>query len=349
MKKILTMAAVALLTASCSNDNEGTITPEINQANAPVAIQLSQTVAGLTTKAPVTNGSKVDATVVMVDVTGGGNPDWNTITFTPKKTNTLKTEDPNKGTFEKDADRANVSNATFTVGEEKAITLNPYLYHASTDASWVAAVAPDGTVEDGTHVNLTTVDGLQDVMYAAPVNTGTKDAQVKDASLTFEHLTTQLQFAVKYVGKDDGIWKGKSVSVKSIEIKDVQLPKAVHFSDGQVDLTNAAPFFVPNIITTGLDPKAISATKVSPQIMINPSNPVKIDVTFLIGSDDVKYSNVTIQDGGGNLAPVKGSSHLITLTLNEPQSPADSEKALGVKATVKAWTVGNEGSATIND
>lgn len=342
------MAAVTLLAASCSNDNEGTITPEINQADAPVAIQLTQTVAGLTTKAPVTNGSKVYATVVMVDVTGEGNPDWSTITFTPNKTNTLKTEDPDKGTFAKDADRANVSTATFTVGEDQPITLTPYLYHASTDASWVAAVAPDGTVEDGTHVNLTKVDGLQDVMYAAAVNTGTKADQKTDATLKFEHLTTQLQFAVKYVGKDDGIWKGKSVSVKSIEIKDVQLPNAVHFSDGQVDLTNAALFSVPNIITSGLDPKATSATTVSPQIMINPSNPVVINVTFLIGSEDVKYSNVTIQDGGGNLAPAKGSSHLITLTLNEPQSAAATEKALGVKATVTSWKVGNAGSATIN-
>lgn len=343
------MAAVALLTASCSNDNEGTITPEINQADAPVAIQLSQTVAGLTTKAPVTNGSKVYATVVMVDVTSGGNPDWSTITFAPNKTNTLiTTEGPTKGTFANDADRANVSTANFTVGEDQPINLNPYLYHASTAASWVAAVAPDGTVEDGTHVKLTTVDGLQDVMYAAAVNTGTKADQKTDASLTFEHLTTQLQFAVKYVGKDDGIWKGKSVSVKSIEIKDVQLPNAVHFSDGQVDLTNAALFSVPNIITSGLDPQAASATTVSPQIMINPSNPVVINVTFLIGSEDVKYSNVTIQDGEGNLAPAKGSSHLITLTLNEPQKPADTEKALGVKAIVTPWTVGNAGSATIN-
>lgn len=346
MKKILTMAAVALLAASCSNDNEGTITPEINQADAPVAIQLTQTVAGLTTKAPVTNGSKVYATVVMVDVTGEGNPDWST--FSPNKTNTLITAEQNKGTFAKDADRANVSTANFTVGEGQPINLNPYLYHASTAASWVAAVAPDGTVEDGTHVKLTTVDGLQDVMYAAAVNTGTKTIPVENATLKFEHLTTQLQFAVKYVGKDDGIWKGKSVSVKSIEIKDVQLPNAVHFSDGQVDLTKAALFSVPNIITSGLDPKATSATTVSPQIMINPSNPVKIDVTFLIGSEDVKYSNVTIQDGAGNLAPVKGSSHLITLTLNEPQSAAATEKALGVKATVTSWKVGNAGSATIN-
>lgn len=209
--------------------------------------------------------------------------------------------------------------------------MNPVLYHASSAASWVAAVAPDGDVNDGTHVNFSTIDGLQDVMFATAVTTGTKTTPTENASLTFEHLMTQLQFAVRYVGKDAGEWNGKSVSVKAIEILNAQLPKAVHFSNGQVDLTDKATFSVPSIITSGLDPKATAATTVSPQIMINPSTPVIIDVTFLIGSDEVKFSNVTIGDetaGSGNLAPVKGSSHLITLTLNEPQSAADSEKRL---------------------
>ena len=41
MKKILTMAAVALLAASCSNDKD-VITPDLGTANAPVAIKLTQ-------------------------------------------------------------------------------------------------------------------------------------------------------------------------------------------------------------------------------------------------------------------------------------------------------------------
>ena len=40
MKKILTMAAVALLAASCSNDKD-VITPDLGTANAPVAIKLT--------------------------------------------------------------------------------------------------------------------------------------------------------------------------------------------------------------------------------------------------------------------------------------------------------------------
>ena len=55
MKKILTMAAVALLAASCSNDKD-VITPDLGTANAPVAIKLTQSVEGLTNKAPITNG-----------------------------------------------------------------------------------------------------------------------------------------------------------------------------------------------------------------------------------------------------------------------------------------------------
>lgn len=99
-------------------------------------------------------------------------------------------------------------------------------------------------------------NGLQDVMFATAVSTGTKSTQITDASLKFEHLMTQLQFAVKYVGKQKGEWNGKSVSVKTIEILNAQLPKAVHFSNGQVDLTEKATFSVPSIITSGLDPKA---------------------------------------------------------------------------------------------
>ena len=55
MKKILTMAAVALLAASCSNDKD-VITPDLGTANAPVAIKLTQSVEGLTTKARIAGG-----------------------------------------------------------------------------------------------------------------------------------------------------------------------------------------------------------------------------------------------------------------------------------------------------
>lgn len=343
MKKILTMAAVALLATSCSNDKNDIPTPDINQANAPVEIKLTQSVAGLTTKAPVVTGSRVNATVVMTKETGSA-ADWSG--FVPKTSNELKSD----LTFESDDKRANVSIATFTAGTNEAVTLNPKLYHAASGNSWVAAVAPDGSVTDGTHVNFSTIDGLQDVMFATATSAGGKN-DGSTAALEFEHKTTQLQFAVTYIKQSsDGEWEGKSVSVKSLEILNTRLPKAVHFSNGQVDWTDAATYSVPNIVTSGLPAGATSATKVSPQVMISPSNPVVINVTFLIGSEELKYSNVTIGDataGTGNLAPVAGSSHLITLKLSEPQQAATTETALTVTATVTDWVVGNEGSAEI--
>lgn len=346
MKKILTMAAVALLATSCSNDENNIPAPDNGSKDAPVEIKLTQNVAGLTTKAPVVTGSRVSATVVMTkEASGSSAADWSG--FAPKTSNELSASQ----TFDDDSKRANVSIATFTAGTDEAVTLNPKLYHAASGNSWVAAVAPDGSVPDGTHVNFSTIDGLQDVMYATAVSAGGKN-DGSSAALTFGHKTTQLQFAVKYVAQaSNGEWTGKSVSVKSLEILNTRLPKAVHFSDGQVDWTDAATYSVPNIVTSGLPADQNVTTTVSPQVMISPSTPVVINVTFLIGSEELKYSNVTIADAtpdaSGNLAPVAGSSHLITLTLNEPIQAASSETALTVTATVTEWIVGNAGSAEI--
>ena len=116
MKKILTMAAVALLAASCSNDKD-VITPDLGTANAPVAIKLTQSVEGLTTKAPITNGSQVEGIVVMVDVTSGHEHDWGS--FNPVYKNVI-----NETTKALET-RANVAGAVFTAGTETDITLTP--------------------------------------------------------------------------------------------------------------------------------------------------------------------------------------------------------------------------------
>lgn len=126
MKKILTMAAVALLAASCSNDKD-VITPDLGTANAPVAIKLTQSVEGLTTKAPITNGSQVEGIVVMVDVTSGHEHDWGS--FNPVYKNVI-----NETTKALET-RANVAGAVFTAGKETDITLTPTLYYDNTEVS----------------------------------------------------------------------------------------------------------------------------------------------------------------------------------------------------------------------
>lgn len=118
MKKILTMAAVALLAASCSNDKD-VITPDLGTANAPVAIKLTQSVEGITTKAPITSGSQVEGIVVMVDVTSGHEHDWGS--FNPVYKNEID------GATKELKTRANVAGAVFTAGTETDITLNSHL------------------------------------------------------------------------------------------------------------------------------------------------------------------------------------------------------------------------------
>ncbi|MCD7849208.1 MAG: hypothetical protein LUH63_05400 [Parabacteroides sp.] len=177
MKKVfLSMAALALIMASCSNEEVPGTNPEA-VTNA-VAIRIGQTVKGLETKAPVVSGSTVKATVLMHDSTENKKDDWQN--FTPVYGNTVNSSN----SFDSNADRANVSTGTFiaTVGTTKAdeltgneVSLAPTLYYplkSNTQThAYLSAVAPEGTV-DGQTVKMKEVDGLQDVMYAPTVDFG---------------------------------------------------------------------------------------------------------------------------------------------------------------------------------
>ena len=258
MKKILTMAAVALLAASCSNDKD-VITPDLGTANAPVAIKLTQSVEGLTTKAPITNGSQVEGIVVMVDVTSGHEHDWGS--FNPVYKNVI-----NETTKALET-RANVAGAVFTAGTETDITLTPTLYYdneqASPKSAHITAVVPSGTIESS-KVVFGTIGADQDAGTAASPNQN-------GCKLTFAHKTTQLVFAASYtsVAGGKGEWEGKNVSIKSIKILGTQLPQSVNLTNGDVNWATASDFSVPNITTTAL---STTASTISPAVMLAPSN-----------------------------------------------------------------------------
>lgn len=231
MKKILTMAAVALLAASCSNDKD-VITPDLGTANAPVAIKLTQSVEGLTTKAPITSGSQVEGIVVMVDVaTGEGHPAHDWASFNPVYKNEIDASTKVLKT------RANVAGAVFTAGKETDITLTPTLYYdnaqASPKNSHITAVVPSGTIESS-KVVFGKVDGLQDVMtIGTDQDAGTAALPSQEGcKLTFSHKTTQLVFAASYtsVADNKGEWAGKDVSIKSIKVLGTQLPQSVNLT-----------------------------------------------------------------------------------------------------------------------
>jgi hypothetical protein len=345
MKKILTMAAVALLAASCSNDKD-VITPDLGTANAPVAIKLTQSVEGITTKAPITSGSQVEGIVVMVDVTSGHEHDWGS--FNPVYKNEID------GATKELKTRANVAGAVFTAGTETDITLTPTLYYdnaqASPKNSHITAVVPSGTIESS-KVVFGKVDGLQDVMtIGADQDAGTAASPNQDGcKLTFSHKTTQLVFAASYtsVADNKGEWAGKDVSIKSIKVLGTQLPQSVNLTNGDVNWATASDFSVPNITTTTL---STTASTISP-VMVAPSNDIKLNVTINVGGTDRTFLNVPVMDSknaGEKLNAQEGYAHTVTLNITEPDKPTgDNVKALEVKATVNEWKQGNGGTVDL--
>lgn len=340
MKKVLCMVAVVLLAASCSNNDENIPTP--GEAINATPINITQTVKGITTKAPITAGKEVSATVVMVDASGD-TPDWKS--FTPVTTNNVNAS----GTFDTDADRANVSHATFTAGTFTAVLLAPVLYYAvetPTNHSHIAAVAPKGTI-NAHNVEIAVQDGEQDVMYAKSVDAGFAEGMTNPLDLSFEHLTTQLIFKVKLKAATvNGAWN-KSASVKSITIQDAQLPEAVNFTDGSVKWTNAAGLVVPNIssVTFG----AGNASVAGNPVMIQASGEVKVNVVITGGDGkDYDYNNVVIMKTvSDKLITTVGSSHEITLTVTEPSEAGQDVSKITTTATVKDWVSGDTGSGEL--
>lgn len=335
MKNVLCMAAVALLAASCSNNDENVPTPE-GKINA-TAINLTQTVKGVTTKAVVTNGSEVTATVVMVDASST-TADWSA--FNPVTSNTVNSG----GSFESDDKRATVSSAKFTAGTTTDVSLAPSLYYPTSNHSHLAAVSPKGTV-NGQTIEIDPLDGMQDVMYAGSVDAGTSSSKTENLNLSFEHLTTQLNFAVKLTkAASNGAWNGNA-SVKSITIQKAQLPKAVAFANGTVTWTDAASLLVPGISSLAFNETATTAGN---PVMIQASSEVMVNVTITGGDGkDYDYNNVVImKDQDNKLTTGKGNSHLITLTVTEPTS-ASSATEITTTATVKEWVAGDAGSGEL--
>ena len=335
MKKVfLSMAALALVLASCSKEEvPGTNPDEVTNA---VAIRIGQTVKGLETKAPVVNGSKVEATVLMHDAASSA--DWSK--FSAVYQNTVTSND-----FNADTDRATVSTGTFTAttgSNGNTVTLAPTLYYpsqSSTNHAFLAAVAPKGSV-DGQTVKMAKVDGEQDVMYAPTVDFGTKPTSGSSATahnLEFAHKTTQLIFKMKMTAASSGGEWGGTATLKSISLVDAQLPEAVNFTDGTVSWTAAAPFAIPGISNSTIGTTAAQT-----------GNAVMVNVEISGGGKTYTYNDVVVLNSTNNqaLAAVEGSSHIITLSVTEPDK-ASSATEIKATATVAKWVDGAAGSADL--
>lgn len=332
MRTRIGMALLALLAVGCS-ENENMSNPEIPVNAKP--IQVGQRVQGVT-RAVVTEGSSVTATVLMCD---GAIADWGS--FTAVKKNTI-TEGVLKA-------RANVSTASFKAGTSAAVTLIPSLYYdhaTNTTKSHLVAVAPDGTVgASGTVVMMKDVDGQQDVMYASAEDAGSETSPQTPA-LTFNHLTTQLSFEIKITeATGTGEWDGKAVAVKNISVLSAQLPQSVDAADGAVSWSTPASLSVPNLTSVSLNN---DFSKVGNPVMIKGEGTVKVDVTLAVDDADITITNVDIKDpNGSNLTTGIGESHLISLNVIEPSATTGGEVTVSAQATVTPWKDGASGSADV--
>lgn len=345
MKTKLSVAAMALLLASCSsNDND--LLPE-NPVNA-TSIQVSQSVQGMVkTRAAVGVGSDVTATVLVAD--GSSNnadaADW--ANFSPVLANEVKEESGQN----KLKTRATVSTASFKAGSKATVSLNPILYYHTTAGtkSWLAAVAPAGTVS-GTTVTIPQTDGEQDVMLADAAAAGSSSS-ASEPELTFKHLTTQLNFEMKVTAQNGGEWTDKTISLKKISVRNAQVPVEVNVAPasgkaGVSKWTDAAMMNVGGISSVALGADAV---RVGNPLMIQASGQVVIDAVISVGGTDITFNNVTIkkQDNKTNLSTEAGKSHLITLNVTEPLTPEDATK-MTVTATVTDWVAGEAGHADLN-
>lgn len=328
------MALLAVLAVGCSK-NENMNNPEI-----PVdakAIRIGQRVQGVT-RAVVTDGSDVTATVLMCD---GDAADWSS--FTAVKKNVIT-----GGALQA---RANTSTASFKAGTSATVTLNPSLYYdhaTNTTKSHLVAVAPDGIVSaSGTVVEMKDQDGQQDVMYAAVTDAGSEDVS-QTPNLSFSHLTTQLAFEIKITeASGAGAWDNKAVVVKNISVQSAQLPRSVDAADGTVSWSTAAALSVPNLTSVSLNN---DFSKVGNPVMIKGEGTVKVDVTLAIDDANITITNVDIKDPNksSNLITEVGKSHLISLNVIEPSATTGGETAVSATATVAPWQTGANGSADLN-
>lgn len=351
MKKYLSMAALALIAAGCSSNDENIPEPEV--VNNAELIVINQRVQGIETKSVIAENSSVSATVVMCDVAqgGGSSADWSSFVAHAKNEPT-----GSDGGFANDTERATVSTASFTAVASATggkISFNQSLYYSTTatTTSYLAAVAPTGTISEKT-VQFTSQDGQQDVMYAEAVSVGSTNSKEENVVLDFQHKTSQLNFNIKLEkAASNGKWTNKQVTVQSIKIQNVGLPTSVDFTTGAVTWSTAADLLVPGINETAITADGIN---VGQPVMIQTGQRIKIDVKINVPEEGVKeYNNVDVfeaNDSGAAtqtlLTTEEGKSHLVTLTLKEPTTITGATE-IAANAKVTPWAVGKAGAGTL--
>lgn len=341
MKKSSILAAMALVAmAGCSN-NEFDDGPIVASGETPIIVN-----TGVSTKAAITTGSDVTAMFALINA--ATEPDataWST--FAPQLKHVMKENDTNTI----DA-YANVSLGAFVANDQTAqsISFNPTLYYdkaTSENKAFMVGVAPVGTAKAGGIIEFETLDGEQDVMYAGVIDKGSKAKADDQATFQFEHKTGQVSFKVK---KDDTTLGNATVTVKSITLRSVGLPKSIKLVDGAVTFEPKAELSLPNINTE--QSVTAAGTETGNPVMIAPMETMNIDAVITIKegdkSEDKVYSKVPVKFTGaaGGKGVTEGYSSLVTIKVKK--STVDGETGITATATVAKWKTGNTGDVELD-
>lgn len=348
MKKILSMAALALVMAGCSNDDEN-VKIDNGEASNAVAIQISQKVAGVESKAAITPGADMLATIIMVDESSStSSPDF--AQFTPKTENELMADGTGGKKLGSDDKRATVATTTFKASTTAAAIgeLTPKLYYpveekSSEKKTFLFGVSPIGDVS-GTSVTFNEKDGSQDVMFTGAVDAGSKKSHETKPELVFEHQTTQLTFVAKLSGDLTGSdWVGKEVTVKNIVIQSAQVPASLNINGGTIDWTKGA-----NLTVKGCDTKLTTeACQPSIPVMVKPATSILVNLELSVSGTSKWYNNLTIKNEDNEaLTTNKAQSHEITFTITPPITALDGTQ-IEANAKIVDWEKGAAGNVTI--
>lgn len=195
----------------------------------------------------------------------------------------------------------------------------PQYYNADNSIkSYVKAWYPQGVPSAGV-INIANSLGDVDILYATEVS-GSKLANIT-TPLIFNHLTTQLKFAIV---AGTGLSVGTTLS--SIKVKSVQIPTSLNLLTESLNGSTIADYMI-----QGISANTIGATTIAvgDPIMILPRKGVnlKLDV---VTSTAVFTDVPVIIDVDTDLLP--GKSYTITLTFKQ--------SSIALTATVTPWTNG---------
>lgn len=209
-------------------------------------------------------------------------------------------------------------------------------YNGDGSKTFMKAWFPAGELAADGKVNFVgkpdyTADGTVDVMLAPEVHGSAYDKSIKN--LAFDHKLTQIKFLV--VG--DKKFIDEKTMVKSITVKEAQLPTGIDLTNNSVIYATTAPLVVPDINAQLLTDREVAAGSC---VMIMPfvGNTFKVDVVTNNGTADTTYTDIVITiDKDENL--VAGRAYTISLAFGAP--------GINVSASVTPWSTGT-GSGTVN-